>query len=155
MRVEWERARRLAWAAGVPLPAAEVPLAGAQGGTLAVPLRAVTPVRAGPVPADRAPLAVGTAVEIATGAAVPPGTAAVVPYERATRVGDRLEAETGAGRHVRRAGEDVPADADLLGPGVPVGPTVLGLAAAVGLDTLPVRPRPRVAVLLTGGELVH
>ena len=34
-------------------------------------------------------------------------------------------------------------------------PTVVGLAAAGGLDAVPVRPRPGVAGLLTGDELVH
>jgi molybdopterin molybdotransferase len=36
----------------------------------------------------------------------------------------------------------------------PVTPAVVGLAAAVGLDTLPVRARPAVALLVTGDELV-
>jgi molybdopterin molybdotransferase len=179
VRVEWGEARRRAWAAAVPVAAVEVPLAAAAGGTLAAPLRASTAVPgfdcsamdgyavgsatgpwtlvgqvlAGPERA-RAPLTPGTAVEIATGAAIPAGTVAVVPYEQADRVGDRLAGPAHPGRHVRRTGEDVPLGADLLPAGTPVTPTVLGLAAEVGLDLLAVR-RPAVAVLLTGDELVH
>ena len=59
-----------------------------------------------------------------------------------------------AGRNVRRTGEDVPIGADLVPAGSPVTPAVVGLAAAVGLDTLAVRPRPAVALLVTGDELV-
>jgi molybdopterin molybdotransferase len=79
----------------------------------------------------------------------------VVPYEQAARDGDRLTAEPRAGRHVRLTGEDVPLGVDLLPAGTPVTPTVLGLAAEVGLDLLPVRRPPAVAVLVTGDELVH
>jgi len=162
------------------LPAVEVPLAGAEGGTLAAPLRAVTAVPgfdcsamdgyavgslAGPwqvvgqvlagAARQRVPLTPGTALEIATGAAIPAGTVAVVPYEQATRDGDRLDGPATAGRHVRRTGEDIPLGVDLLPAGTPVTATVVGLAAEVGLDTLPVRARPAAALLVTGDELVH
>ncbi|HYT10057.1 MAG TPA: molybdopterin molybdotransferase MoeA [Mycobacteriales bacterium] len=128
-------------------------------GALGGPWRVVGRVLAGPVRADVAtsPLGPREAVEVATGAAVPPGTAAVLPYELADRRGDRLEptAPPHQGRHVRRTGEDVPLGADLLPAGTPVTPTVVGLAAAAGLDSLTVHPRARVAALLTGDELVH
>ena len=41
-----------------------------------------------------------------------------------------------------------------LTAGTPLGAAQLGLAAAVGLEELPVRRRPRVLVLSTGSELV-
>jgi molybdopterin molybdotransferase len=178
--VPWEQARRRAYEAARPLPAAEVALADADGTTLAAPVRAGTPLpgfdcaamdgyavgsatgpwqlvgraMAGPGP-QRSPLRPGTAVEIATGATVPTGTVAVVPYEQATRDGDRVAGAAVAGRHVRWAGEDVPLGRDLVPAGAPVTPAVLGLAAAVGLDTLRVRRRPVAALLLTGDELVQ
>ena len=102
----------------------------------------------------RDPLAPGLAVEIATGAVVPPGTVAVVPYEHTTSDGDRVRGTAIAGRNVRRTGEDVPVGTDLVPAGSPVTPAVVGLAAAVGLDALPVRPRPAIALLVTGDELV-
>jgi molybdopterin molybdotransferase len=81
----------------------------------------------------------------------------VLPAEHADRTGDKLDAREAprAGRHLRRAGEDVPAGAEVLPAGTAVTATVAGLAAAVGLDVLTVRRRPRVAALLTGAELVH
>jgi molybdopterin molybdotransferase len=58
------------------------------------------------------------------------------------------------GRHVRSAGEDIAAGAVALTAGAPLGAAQLGVAAAVGLEELPVRRRPRVLVLSTGSELV-
>jgi molybdopterin molybdotransferase len=55
---------------------------------------------------------------------------------------------------VRRAGEDVTAGTVVLPAGTLLGPAQVGLAAAVGAGTLPVRRRPRVLVLSTGSELV-
>jgi molybdopterin molybdotransferase len=179
VRVPWTEARRTAHAAGRPVPARDLSLAEAGGGTLAGPLRAATPLPgfdcaamdgyavgdvegpwtvvgralAGPA-GPRDPLAPGLAVEIATGAVVPPGTVAVVPYEHTTLDGDRVCGVAVAGRHVRRMGEDVPVGTDLVPAGWPITPAVVGLAAAVGLDTLPVRPRPAIALLVTGDELV-
>ncbi|HST66980.1 MAG TPA: molybdopterin molybdotransferase MoeA [Mycobacteriales bacterium] len=180
MRVAWAQARRLAYEAVAPVAPVELPLAEAEGGTLAGPMRAGTPLPgfdcaamdgyavptpdgpwqvvgralAGPA-TGRAPLADGTTLEIATGAAVPPGTVAVLPYEHATREGDRVTGTAYAGKHVRRSGEDVPLGTDLLPAGTPVTPAVLGLAAAVGLDTLTVRPRPAAALFITGDEIVQ
>ena len=179
MRVPWPEARRRAYAAARRLAPADLLLVDAEGTTLAAPLRARTPLPgfdcaamdgyavgdaagpwtvvgralAGPAGA-REPLGPGFALEIATGAVVPSGTVAVLPYEYATRDGDRVRGDAIAGRHVRRTGEDVPVGADLVPAGSPVTPAVVGLAAAVGLDTLPVRPRPAVALLVTGDELV-
>jgi molybdopterin molybdotransferase len=179
VRVPWVEARRAAYATARLLPPVDVPLAEAGGGTLAAPLRAMAPLpgfdcaamdgyavgdvegpwtvvgraiagQAGP----REPLAPGLALEIATGAVVPPGTVAVVPYEHTTSEGDRVRGAAMLGRNVRRTGEDVPVGADLLPAGSAVTAAVVGLAAAVGLDMLPVRPRPAVALLVTGDELV-
>lgn len=99
-------------------------------------------------------LADGTAVEVATGAPVPAGCEGVVPYEAGIRVGDELTAPAPLGRHVRRRGEEVPALTALLPAGTVLTPAAVGLAAAVGADTLLVAARPRVAVLVTGAELL-
>jgi molybdopterin molybdotransferase len=58
------------------------------------------------------------------------------------------------GTHLRAAGEDIAAGSVALTAGTPLGAAQLGLAAAVGLEELPVRRRPRVLVLSTGSELV-
>ncbi|WP_330274609.1 molybdopterin molybdotransferase MoeA [Lentzea sp. NBC_00516] len=59
------------------------------------------------------------------------------------------------GRHIRRRGEDWSAGDELIPAGSLVSPAVLGLAAAAGHDTLLAHRRPRVAVIVTGDELLH
>jgi molybdopterin molybdotransferase len=105
---------------------------------------------------DVPPLAPGTVHRIMTGAAVPVGADVIVPVER-TDGGTDVVTITGAppaGTHLRHAGEDIAAGAVALPAGTALGPAQLGLAAAVGHATLPVRRRPRVLVLSTGSELV-
>jgi molybdopterin molybdotransferase len=100
-------------------------------------------------------LAIGQAVRVMTGAPMPAGADTILPEEEATvREGClRLAYAVAAGRHVRRAGEDVPAGADILEAGVTLGPAELALLAALGCSQVGVVRRPRVAVLTTGDEL--
>ncbi|MEU4046483.1 molybdopterin molybdotransferase MoeA [Streptomyces antibioticus] len=177
----WASARERAHAAPAPLSARHVPLARAAGLTLADVLRTPQPmpgfdtaamdgyaVGAGPGPWQvrgivRAggawtgrPLDTGEAAEISTGAHVPVGARAVIPLEHTDRTGTHVHGPAPAdGKHIRRTGEDAPADAPLAPAGTRIGPALLGLAAACGHDTLPVRLRPRVRVLVTGDELIH
>ncbi|MBS4728458.1 molybdopterin molybdotransferase MoeA [Mycobacterium sp. SM1] len=98
----------------------------------------------------------GTAHRIMTGAPIPAGATAVVPVEFTDGRTDTvsIHAASGAGRHIRRAGEDVRAGAPVLRAGQVVTPAVAGLAAALGLPELRVIPRQRVLVISTGSELV-
>ncbi|MFD7000340.1 molybdopterin molybdotransferase MoeA [Streptomyces mirabilis] len=179
--VPWPRARELAHAAPRPLPARQVALTWAAGLTLAEDLCARQPLPAfdtaamdgyavaGPGPwllsagavragATEVPavLAEGEAVEISTGAQVPRGTQAVLPLEHAVRAGATVRGPVSApGKHIRLVGGDAVAGACLVPAGTRVGPALLGLAAACGHDTLPVRPRPRVRILVTGDELIR
>jgi molybdopterin molybdotransferase len=59
-----------------------------------------------------------------------------------------------AGSYVRRAGDDVAPGTTAVQVGTPIGPAQISLLAAVGRDRVQVRPRPRVAVLSAGSELV-
>ncbi len=59
------------------------------------------------------------------------------------------------GKHIRRRGEDWSVGDELVPAGTLVTPAVLGLAAGAGHDTLLVHRRPRVAVVVTGDELLH
>ncbi|MFD9514379.1 molybdopterin molybdotransferase MoeA [Streptomyces mirabilis] len=178
--VPWSRARELAHAAPRPLPARQVALTWAAGLTLAEDLCARQPLPAfdtaamdGYAVAGRGPwllsagavragatevpavLAEGEAVEISTGARVPRGARAVLPLEHAVRAGATVRGpESVPGKHIRLVGEDAVAGACLAAAGTRVGPALLGLAAACGHDTLPVRPRPRVRILVTGDELI-
>ncbi|MDP9395615.1 MAG: molybdopterin molybdotransferase MoeA [Actinomycetota bacterium] len=99
----------------------------------------------------------GFTARIMTGAPVPPGTEAIVPVE-ATDGGVatvRITAPPQEGQHIRRRGEDVTAGEKVLDAGTRIGPTQVGLLAAVGRSRVQVRPRPRVVVLSTGTELVE
>ncbi|OBG52042.1 MULTISPECIES: gephyrin-like molybdotransferase Glp [unclassified Mycobacterium] len=97
-----------------------------------------------------------TAHRIMTGAPLPAGATAVVPVEDTDGGVDvvSIRAPREAGKHIRRAGEDVAPGTTVLRRGQVVTPAVLGLAAALGMAELPVLPRQRVLVLSTGSELV-
>ncbi|MFB7688684.1 molybdopterin molybdotransferase MoeA [Streptomyces sp. NPDC056140] len=115
-------------------------------------------VLAGHAPA--AALTEGEAVRIATGARVPPGATAVVRTEHSrtelSPAPPLLHAlrEVRHRQDIRPRGQECRAGDALLPAGTSVTPAVLGLAAAAGYDTLPVRPRPRVEVLVLGDELL-
>jgi molybdopterin molybdotransferase len=118
----------------------------------------------------------GQAARIMTGAPLPPGAETVVPVEW-TDGGlghgpvDRMRASSqapegargqvqvyrpaGPRAHVRAAGSDVRAGDPALAAGTLLGPTQIGLLAAIGRGRVTVRPRPRVVVLSTGSELVQ
>jgi molybdopterin molybdotransferase len=105
---------------------------------------------------DVVPLAPGTVQRIMTGAPLPAGADVVVPVELTDGGTDVVEIRDAppAGSHLRSAGEDIAEGSVALQAGSPLGAAQLGLAAAVGVTTLPVRRKPRVLVLSTGSELV-
>ena len=106
-------------------------------------------------PADR-PLAAGEAIRISTGAQVPEGADAVVPIERVEeREGSVRVPETMPGANVRRSGEDLRRGDLAIRAGTPLGPAELGVLAAMGLPEAPCRRRARVAIVVTGDELVE
>jgi len=98
----------------------------------------------------------GTVARIMTGAPMPEGADAVVPVELTDggteTVAIRLAPEVG--RHLRTVGEDVRAGSEVLAAGTVLTAVQIGVAAAVGRATLPVRRPPHVLVLSTGSELV-
>jgi molybdopterin molybdotransferase len=101
------------------------------------------------------PVRPGTAVRISTGAAVPTGASAVIPVERTRASDSRVQVEeTAEGANIRRAGEDVRAGDVVLERGMRLGPAELGVAASVGRAELLCSRTPRVALLVTGDELV-
>ncbi|MEE6175596.1 molybdopterin molybdotransferase MoeA [Mycobacterium sp. 050134] len=105
---------------------------------------------------DELALRPGTAHRIMTGAPVPAGATAIVPVEDTDGGVDEvaIRQPREAGKHIRRAGEDVAAGTTVLRGGQVVTPAVLGLVAALGMAELRVTPRQRVLVLSTGSELV-
>ena len=98
----------------------------------------------------------GEAVRIFTGAAVPEGADAIVVQENTDRDGPNVVVREGAAEaeYLRPRGMDFREGDTLLEAGRRLGPRELALAAAMGHGTLPLRRRPRIAVLSTGDELV-
>jgi molybdopterin molybdotransferase len=101
------------------------------------------------------PLEPGTAARIFTGGQIPAGADAVVMQEATVADGDcvTIQHAPQAGEWIRCAGEDIRAGGVILPAGTRLRPQELGLAASVGLTTLPVLARLRVAMFFTGDEL--
>jgi molybdopterin molybdotransferase len=102
------------------------------------------------------PLEPGTAARIFTGAPIPPGADAVVPQEQTAVEGDHVVVKHAPqpGEWIRRAGEDIRAGSTILDAGTRLRAQEIGLAASVGLASLPVYRRVRAALFSTGNELV-
>ena len=125
-------------------------------------LRVVTDIPAGSFPTiDIAP---GEAARIMTGAPMPEGADAVVPVEDTDF--DHRDAGTQApeyvavqkavrsGENVRPRGMDLHAGDVVLQAGRQLKPQDLGLLAMLGVSSVTIHRRPRVALLSSGDELV-
>lgn len=99
----------------------------------------------------------GTAVRIMTGAPMPDGADAVVPVERTDGGTATVWVSQGvdSGAYIRRAAEDVVAGEVVLTAGTLIGARQVAILAAVGCGLVFVHPRPRIAVISTGSELVE
>ena len=108
-----------------------------------------------PAGADPVPLVAGTAARIFTGAPIPPGADAVVMQERCRADGDGVVVDElpRIGQNIRRRGEDIEVGAPVLSVGSRLNAARIGLAASIGVPTLNVLRRLRVAVFFTGDEL--
>ncbi|MHA7270036.1 molybdopterin molybdotransferase MoeA [Arthrobacter sp. HLT1-20] len=119
--------------------------------------RVAATIPAGVVPAA---LGAGVAAPIMTGAMVPEGANAVVPVERAVPAaflseGDVVELPVPpAGTFVRAQGSDVRRGSVVIPAGTLLNAAHLGLAAALGCSTLPLRRQVRVLLLTTGDEIL-
>ncbi len=157
-----------------------VPLASADGRTLATQVTAPKPVpgydraamdgyavRAEDTfgASDRSPNllregeAIGPerAVRVHTGSEIPEGADAVVMVEQVEEIGGELEVvdAVAEGENVGPTGEDVSEGQTLYEPGQRVRPSDLGLLKSVGLTEVEVAERPTVSVIPTGEELVQ
>jgi molybdenum cofactor synthesis domain-containing protein len=104
------------------------------------------------------PLEPGTAIRIMTGAPIPSGADAIVMVEDTERLagGDRVRINRAVtvGDAVREAGSDIEAGQLVFETGTEIRPATVGVLASVNRRAVEVFPRPRVAVLSTGDELV-
>jgi molybdopterin molybdotransferase len=96
-------------------------------------------------------------VRIMTGAAIPPGCDSVLPQELAAAIdGDNVTIAANAlrpGANLRRAGEDLKAGGIAIAAGKLLRPADLGLIASLGIPSVSVRRKLRVAFFSTGDEL--
>ena len=124
------------------------------GDELVVHLPVVGDVAAG----SRTPIRLqpGQAVRVQTGAPMPTLADAVVPL-RWTDGGDQrvmIGHGVDTGDYVRRVGDDVQPGDVAVREGEVIGPAQVALLAAVGRARVLVHPRPRVAIISVGDELV-
>jgi molybdopterin molybdotransferase len=126
----------------------------ADAGHVPAKLKVIGEVAAGR-PFDRA-LAAGEAARIFTGGVIPDGADAVVIQEDTVADGNCITINEAAvtGRHIRPAGVDFREGDVLLSGGSRLTERDLSLAASMNYPELPVRRRPKVALLATGDELV-
>jgi molybdopterin molybdotransferase len=102
------------------------------------------------------PLAPGTAARIFTGAPIPQGADAIVMQEFCAVEGESVVVRKvpKPGEWVRRTGSDVRQGATVVQAGKRLLPQDTGLAASVGIATMPVYRRVRMGLFFTGDELV-
>ena len=117
------------------------------------PLRIDQKIMAGSV---GKPLAPGTAARIFTGAPIPPSADAVVMQEHCAVENDSvvIKKKPKPGEWIRRVGSDVKKGGEILPAGKRLLPQDTGLAASVGIKTLPVFRKVRLGLFFTGDELV-
>ncbi len=107
----------------------------------------------------------GTAIRVMTGAPVPPGADTVVPFEATSELDGAQRVAVldtisiydppAAGANIRRAGEDIREGRVVFSKGIELRPAEIGVIASVGLASVKVHRRPRVAILSTGNELLE
>ncbi len=125
----------------------------------AAELQVLAELTAGDAPRHR--VVPGTATRIMTGAPLPDGADAVVVLEHTESVteGQRQlvrvsHGPVSLGNHVLRRGALLRQGETVLCSGRQLSAVELGLLAEIGTSEVRVHPRPRVAVLATGNELV-
>ena len=102
-------------------------------------------------------IALGQCVKIMTGAVMPSGLDTVAPQEMVTAVGQSITIAPKLikpGDNRRHRGEDLPQGKPALLKGELLTPARLGLAASLGLQTVPCYRQLKVAYFSTGDEIL-
>ena len=98
----------------------------------------------------------GNAVRIFTGAAVPAGADTVVMQEKTIVDNNELiirDENIKQGMNVRSAGLEIKLGAAALKKGTFLNPASIGFLASMGINEVPVYPKPSVTIIITGDEL--
>jgi molybdopterin molybdotransferase len=118
--------------------------------------RVLEEVAAGAVP--RYPVTPGSATRIMTGAPLPEGADAVVVIEKTKLTGDDVvlleQVDPFPGQNILPLGASMRAGDVVLREGAEIRPIEVAILAEIGRGFVRVRPRPRVAILPTGNELL-
>jgi len=98
----------------------------------------------------------GTAARIFTGAPIPSGADAIVMQEFCAADGDAVVIKKVPEKDawIRRRASDIASGAQVLAAGIRLRPQDTGLAASVGIKSLPLCRRVRMGLFFTGDELV-
>ncbi|KAG0478271.1 hypothetical protein HPP92_012990 [Vanilla planifolia] len=105
----------------------------------------------------------GTIAYVTTGAPIPDGADSVVQIEDTKPVASTKDGikraevlvDVPRGRDIREVGSDIEKNAVILRSGELVGSAEIGLLASVGVCNVKVYPRPTIAILSSGDELVE
>lgn len=99
----------------------------------------------------------GSAVAIPTGGMLPAGAESVVMVEHTNMVDEEtieVMRPVAPGENVIMAGEDIRTSEPMFSGGQPLRPQDIGVLAALGMGSISVHRRPRVAIFSTGDEIV-
>jgi molybdopterin molybdotransferase len=120
-------------------------------------LTVIEEISAGQIPTQ--PIGAGQACRIMTGAPIPAGADAVIMVERTQALSSAqvriVDQPPRPGQNILPRGREMQRGEIVLEPGTPLRPQELGLLASVGQVNVAVRPKPDVAVLTTGDEVVE
>ena len=99
----------------------------------------------------------GTCVRITTGAPMPPGADAVIMVEYTEEADGMvtLHRQVGSNAEVRPVAQDIAEGQRVLQAGTCLGPQEIGLLASLGRISVLAHPRPQVAVLSSGNEIIE
>jgi molybdopterin molybdotransferase len=99
----------------------------------------------------------GKAVRIFTGAPIPNGADTVIPQEHITRTENMIFFDSSVffrGANARKKGAQCKVGWEVVPPGTKITPGTIGLLASLGIQEIEVYPSPKVALILTGDEII-
>ena len=98
----------------------------------------------------------GSTVKILTGAIIPDSVEAVVMKEFCVEELNKIYIKKSATKweNIRRQGEEFHRDKEVISCGKRITPPVIGLLASLGYSSFYVYKKPKVAIIITGSELI-
>jgi molybdopterin molybdotransferase len=98
----------------------------------------------------------GFAAQVMTGSKIPNGTDTVLPFELVKQENDSIVVSKlpTKGANIRKLGEDIKKNGDVLKKGVFLRPAEVGLIASIGISKIKVFKKIKVSFFSTGDEVV-